>query len=182
MSSTTALPLEEREGDDDDDDFEEDDVEEGETGFFAVPSSVLDSLKAAAIVDSELPIALEAEKVPEDQMLVKADPSNFLEMVNLSDIKALRESGRFFVDAKVPKDFAITLENSVFPLCTNRELFDSKSMHHGSAKNIILQGVATWEIVARQIKVFEESEGRTPPALEFTIAEKLTGITGGVYQ
>lgn len=115
-------------------------------------------------------------------MVVNADPSNFLEMKKLSEIAAIRDSGEFFIDSEVPLDFAISLQNSPFPLLTDRQLVDCNSIHKSSAKAAILYGVATWEILARQIKVFEESEGRTPPSFELTVAEQLTGITGGVYE
>ena len=151
--------------------------------LFDAPPAILEAFKAASIGETTLPIAfsLEAESPNADELVVVAREDDCLEMRRLSDIVALRDSGKYFQDEEVTLEFALTVENSPYPLQTVREIVDSHSIHDNHAKAVILRGVASWMILAKQMQVYEEAHGRDPPALELTTGEMLSGITGGVY-
>ena len=180
-SSSSRSPSDE--GDrEEEEDFFEDDEDLGD--LFEAPPSILEAFKAVSIGESALPIAFElnAEVPEEDELVVVAREDDCLvEMRRLSDIAALRNSGKYFQDEEVTLEFALTVENSPYPLQTVREIVDSNSIHANHAKAVILKGVASWMILAKQIQVFEEAHGRDPPALVLTTGESLSGITGGVY-
>lgn len=101
--------------------------------------------------------------------------------VPLSSSVKLQESGKYFEDFHVPKEFIDMVDNSNFPLLTDLELIDTESPHKGIATVNVLSGVATWCIIARELQVFDESLGGNPPQHELTEAERLNGKIGGEF-
>lgn len=101
--------------------------------------------------------------------------------VPLSSSKKLQDSGLFFEDFHVPKEFVAMVDHSNFPLLTDAELINTESPHKNIAIVDTLSAVATWCIITRQLQVFDESLGGNPPPHELTKAEKLNRKIGGEF-
>jgi len=130
-----------------------------------------------------LPIELCANVPAPDEKVVEAGVVSGRELCALSSIRAIAECGRFFIDEQVPVEFAAILESSTCPLMTHREIVDDPNSIHGKqAKASLLRCAATEIVLCDMFKVFEEACGRTPPSTKLTLSEKLTGVTGGVWE
>jgi len=131
----------------------------------------------------DLPVELTKDDEEEDDTVVVEEEEDEEGLVNsfipLSSSERLQQSGKYFEDFHVPKEFVDIVNQPEFPLLTNLEIIRCGSLHKDTVKVDIMSDVATWSIISRQLTTFEEAKGGNPPSYSLTSKEKLTQKIGG---